>query len=279
MIRIFLLQFAILLFTETLCSQELQQTFNEIKTWEKNITNLKQSEVFKNADSIKETFISESNIKRIFFKGVRSCDDSVSMKYTFVFCNYFSQKENSIVGVLKFKTNNTIKVKKIQDSLNAAQRISHIYFDSITVSPEETLGSFTVTAYFILHSQATQDLFSKLCCKELKKYVKEEYHEACFVSKQLMNTSWPYENLCIRFPRTDVLDSMLRKKCLNDIFLIMTSKNDCIRWGFAEGLFYYNSKHPILNNKQKILIEKYNGKDGFPKFRSFEDLSKVYPTW
>lgn len=253
----------------------LESFFSEIKNFvaadysRANIGVLK-----KWSDSSYATNDSNKKIKQLWFRGKIDTRDNAIIEFTFF--------ASELTAIEDKKCNGTIVIESKEDC-NAALLMSimsfipkyYMSFDTVKIIKGLRCSAGKVYLHFNNYSPLTNKVLASVDTS-LVGLLKHEYFDFYFSDVNKRSSKWQLELKDFMQPYSEALTKMIKMKKLKSIFEIMALTNKGYSWSLAEGLWYYNSLHPILDERQLTQIENYNGKKGMIPFRTKEELQKVY---
>ena len=171
--------------------------------------------------------------------------------------------------------------QKCDDAFSAKMKMNGIYVDTLKhmyeISPENCSLSF------LSLNSGELSLLNRIFKEDsLKRLLLWEY-SSTFALRELTDPTYDFDvykqykgKMIFDQPLLSSAKTLYSQKKFEELKMLVQTKNVFFNWLAAEALFYYNNRDNFLDTQTIGMMEKYNGKNGFAKFRTDSLLNKVY---
>lgn len=264
-----------------LCSNQmvaqvtLKSFFSEIKHFVAADYSQANLEVLKKwSDSSYVINAGKKKTKQLWYRGKLVTKDNVTIEFTFFTSELSAIGDKKCNGTILIKSKGGCNASLLKSTLSYIPKY-YMSFDTVNIIAAPTCSYDKIYLHFNNYNLPTNRVLESVDTS-IVGLLKHEYFDFYFSDINKKTSKWQSEFKDFMQPYSKALIEMLKLKKLKSIFEIIALKNKGYSWSFAEGLWYYNSLHSILNKEQLTIIENYNGKKGMIPFRSKEELQKVY---
>jgi hypothetical protein len=191
-------------------------------------------------------------------------------------------KKNFLVsGSFAYTTFNSQGGETADSTFHKMLAENNVFVDTIMNHYERSDSSYQFG--FIALEKNEKDYFFQIIKEEsLRRLLLWDY-SGTFALEELLDPNYDfdvdreYKNKHIYdHPYLSVIKRLYENQRFEEMKKLLNTKNRFFNWFVSEALFFYNKQNFFLDSKTLVSVEKYNGKNGFPKFRSNSALSNLY---
>ena len=213
-------------------------------------------------------------IKQIWYRGKLKTKEGANIDFVFFVSEFTLIGDKKCNGAILISNSGSCNAALLRSTLGHIPKYN-MSFDTVKIISAATCSCNEIRLIFNNYNPPVNHVLESVDTS-ITALLKHEYFDFYFANVDKKISTWQKEFKTFMQPYSVALKEMLKMGKLKSIFDIIALKNKGYSWSLAEGLWYYNSLHSILNKEQLAIIETYNGNNGMISFRTKLELEEIY---